>query len=1039
MSFEYLISSIVTDFFAGDRNFLFLSLPEKIMSALPGLLDSSGINTIDLSKENSPLKPFMKIVQNYKPSSEEIEKNSYLLHRDFFRSYFESGKVSERFDTLIMDELFFEKKCVRNTVVKLFEKYVNNRWLILNAQELSSDSIEILKLLFENELNGKLIFCFDIRKLGAISNYVNDFIEELSRNDNFYELVNYEKSEDEEESVIQEAPVIAAFDDVISDLKALRIFLDLEGAENLSKWIIENLDSYNISSYKKSLLYFELSVIYYYLNKFDEASYYVTSLIEGQSLNDVDLIVRGYILMARILFAKNNCVAALQYSNLALQRLENEKKSQLYALTCMMDYRISEKLNSGSSYKKYIYCVELLKSCGLVNCAVNTTLIMPMKLTESDEGRRLLKPKVEEAMQEAKWMGNLFALSTAYHWSGIFISYIQGSTESLDWYYKCNEIRTEIGELSSMIKIKNGLAYEYLIRSEYEKAYNLINDFLDRIIEINDYPEIIITLCNISKAMLFARQFDQAYTVLQKIIYLQHLFGLEEVPYNSFVPVYNDILIFKSIIDFIHGETINTKITLNNISGNGRSITGTVKPFIDFLWAMIEAREKNLEGAFEHFEKAVSEFKKFGASQDSSVCFIFYEFAFILNEEGFKSESEKVTEEGFKYAKERNLDFYVRGKEFLTVEEYVAPFKEFKPLNINLDVLVEQAEKEKLMVQLQKRLRDSQFLNRIMGFASNRVNEINYVNNVAQAIFDYTMAEGVFVAAKEMGGWKVLAHVSRSELVPPSGPELNSYLKKSSQKENINIYYDKEKNLFVANISKFEFTGAVVILPSQNLNSMMEGLDAISIALSNLQAHIVMLKQNENLMFISSTDQLSMLKNRRALQEQLGVQSEMIRRYSSNRDKFFQVSVEFIDLDNFKYYNDNFGHDAGDFFISKFGELLRNIFRKVDFISRFGGDEFVVLLSNTGCNEAKRSAERLYQALKDEEYFIPELSKLLHKKISVPENRRIGFSVGICSNYDIENHTDMEEVMSFADKTLYYVKENCKGTVKTWSEIKNLV
>ena len=54
-------------------------------------------------------------------------------------------------------------------------------------------------------------------------------------------------------------------------------------------------------------------------------------------------------------------------------------------------------------------------------------------------------------------------------------------------------------------------------------------------------------------------------------------------------------------------------------------------------------------------------------------------------------------------------------------------------------------------------------------------------------------------------------------------------------------------------------------------------------------------------------------------------------------------SIAFMDMDNFKYYNDTFGHEAGDLLISCMGKLLNEIFRKVDFVSRYGGDEFVIV------------------------------------------------------------------------------------------------
>ena len=100
---------------------------------------------------------------------------------------------------------------------------------------------------------------------------------------------------------------------------------------------------------------------------------------------------------------------------------------------------------------------------------------------------------------------------------------------------------------------------------------------------------------------------------------------------------------------------------------------------------------------------------------------------------------------------------------------------------------------------------------------------------------------------------------------------------------------------------------------------------------------------------------------------------------------------------------------------------------------------FVILLPNTNCPEAHRAAERVHEALEESNYFITDLEDLLGKKLDVPENRILGFSTGICSNFDIENPTDMETVMNNADQALYYSKQTQKGSITIWSDIKHLL
>ena len=123
--------------------------------------------------------------------------------------------------------------------------------------------------------------------------------------------------------------------------------------------------------------------------------------------------------------------------------------------------------------------------------------------------------------------------------------------------------------------------------------------------------------------------------------------------------------------------------------------------------------------------------------------------------------------------------------------------------------------------------------------------------------------------------------------------------------------------------------------------------------------------------------------------------------------------------------------------IKCFAQSLKKIYRKVDFVSRFGGDEFVILMPSTNCLEAKRAAERLYKELSTQNHYISQLSDLLKTEIDIPENKRLCFSMGICSNYDIEDPTDLELTMKNADHALYYSKKHGKNQIVIWSDIKD--
>jgi diguanylate cyclase (GGDEF)-like protein/PAS domain S-box-containing protein len=118
------------------------------------------------------------------------------------------------------------------------------------------------------------------------------------------------------------------------------------------------------------------------------------------------------------------------------------------------------------------------------------------------------------------------------------------------------------------------------------------------------------------------------------------------------------------------------------------------------------------------------------------------------------------------------------------------------------------------------------------------------------------------------------------------------------------------------------------------------------------------LRLRETLREQSLRDPLTGLYNRRFMQESL--EREVLRAQRRKRP----LSVAFLDLDHFKFFNDRFGHDAGDAVLRTLGELLRSHYRAEDVICRYGGEEFAVILPETTAREAAKRSDSLRLAVK---------------------------------------------------------------------------
>lgn len=112
-------------------------------------------------------------------------------------------------------------------------------------------------------------------------------------------------------------------------------------------------------------------------------------------------------------------------------------------------------------------------------------------------------------------------------------------------------------------------------------------------------------------------------------------------------------------------------------------------------------------------------------------------------------------------------------------------------------------------------------------------------------------------------------------------------------------------------------------------------------------------KANSTIKKIMNTDPLTGLLNRRAFKEKLLNWMAFSRRHN------LPLSLVMTDIDHFKSVNDNFGHDVGDTLLKIFSKKLLKSCRTEDVVARFGGEEFLLLLTNTNSSSAFLSAERI--------------------------------------------------------------------------------
>ncbi|GEM_PF-619280 len=165
---------------------------------------------------------------------------------------------------------------------------------------------------------------------------------------------------------------------------------------------------------------------------------------------------------------------------------------------------------------------------------------------------------------------------------------------------------------------------------------------------------------------------------------------------------------------------------------------------------------------------------------------------------------------------------------------------------------------------------------------------------------------------------------------------------------------------------------------------------------------------NASLLEQSVTDPLTRLGNRRVLNTALDRELHRIRRSEAGK-----LSIIILDVDFFKNYNDSYGHPEGDRALKMLAEILSKECRAYDVVTRFGGEEFAILLPDTDRETAMEVAERI---------------RLTAAQADWP-NQALTISLGVCSWL---NGMQADELLRFADKALYQAKNRGRNCCVSW-------
>ncbi len=235
------------------------------------------------------------------------------------------------------------------------------------------------------------------------------------------------------------------------------------------------------------------------------------------------------------------------------------------------------------------------------------------------------------------------------------------------------------------------------------------------------------------------------------------------------------------------------------------------------------------------------------------------------------------------------------------------------------------------------------------------------------------------------------------------GLELTSLIKKNYDTDVIIMTGYSDKYSYEKAISK---GASEIIFKPMHFKELLLRLKKVFKERQLRKERTTILKKLEE---IAITDELTQLYNSRHFFKQLDLEVYRSKRYKH------PLSLLFLDVDNFKKYNDAYGHLQGDKVLTRLGWIIKSCLRTMDSAYRYGGEEFTVILPETQGKEALIVAPRI-RALTEAEKFIPGSGKIVNVTISI----------------GVTEYCPDERVSSFverADKAMYIAKQEGRNKV----------
>ena len=1024
----------------------------------------------------------------------------YSLHKDVIRSYI-LGLPVKRSEEFIYNEIQFEKEQMLQSIINMIHYFTKEQPIIFVLNKLhccDCSTLDILDLLFKDHSNKVGIFAA-YTDLYTLDSHMGDKWNQLIQS---AEAGNYildwglGSSLPASQKSLTFIPRSDEFSDYLITLYNMYNTVALEQANYFAsilhrKLVINEIDVATEQKYHFYLLYTKISIL-----SGDIASSLILcstldSLDTGHNSSEKNFYIRYFSALAHIYNGQADIAQDLadQCLHFAYQTENSFTIFRAYLLKhmilfsgwndiwlCELDYGVEPELLKDAekyNYKNHLAHI-LVYACDNKPESYSSLAQIEKNLSTFQKG-----------IDIAKELGNYNLLLAAYR-KNLMIASTNGYFD-VSRYYAIEKIQPLVIETKNRFEegnVYNDLGYNSCATEKYEAANEYFNKALSIFCKLNKTEYIGETLYNMAINGIMAEDYTFASHCLDMVISIINIFHSESLR----VAHISKIMGLQALCSIRTGNVYNCHMCLHVAY---QFLEHVIKESSDmshftywnddlFLYhlcsGIIAYQEGNYEQAKEEYEQA---YLYGGPNKGGSV---FYynmyaeEMAILYHALGEKEKAQSILKECIAYFDERG--YHTKQKKLIALLQHEAYFPQTLHLNFTVPGIVKQiydliadTRTTWLTQTYERKISYLTSWQKLQNSTFNSVSEL--ISHSAASIKSEFNFDHLIVVRMSDQNPVILYSDSETELDSTKLKVLVDYFchnrtsfitsklrRNYFEYETITSLFEQSHLCGILGVPLFvnerlEAFAIAYILMNDNWGVASNGIDIDSCeadvfevlfrqltdTIDRFESHRKIQQQNVQLNQLNMklrhsaiSDQLTGLFNRQGFQELLAEEIEQ----AKQADRDINISIVYCDLDKFKYSNDTFGHAVGDKLLVSFAKVLSKVSVDQGYAIRYGGDEFLLLLTHSDRKQIEEIIQNIYIALEQSEGFRKEIEALTHAPVSLLPEEQISTSIGVAFAKGIPSPDLIYQTVHKADMALYYVKEHGKRHCRFYEDIKEL-